>query len=287
MKKLVQLFLFIFLSANLLNAQLAPSKKDTLPNFSVKNAGNNRIIIGWTNNYPVVNQISIQRSFDSLKNYKTILTVADPSAVQNGFMDVKAPNDHMFYRLYILRENGNYVFSNPQRPLIDTFQRKTVMIPGKDTFQITNGVKFGKDTFLLNNQVVVIKTDTVMAEGKPVIVRSQPVVIGLVQREDFSAVPNPVYNSNGRVEAFTPSLHVFTNRDGYVRVSLPDDEKAKKYSIKFFDDDGTFLFELKDMKERDFKLDKTNFYHAGWFKFELYEESKLIEKHKFYLEKDF
>lgn len=288
MKKLVQLFLFIFLSAPvLLNAQLAPPKKDTLPNFSVKNAGNNRIIIGWINNYPVVNQISIQRSFDSLKNYKTVLTVTDPSAVQNGFMDVKAPSDHMFYRLYILRENGNYVFSNPQKPVIDTFLRKTAMIPGKETFPLKTGATFGKDTFLLNNQVVVIKTDTVMTEGKPVIVRSQPVVIGLVQREDSGAVPNPVYNNNGRVEAFTPSLHVFTNRDGYVRVSLPDDEKAKKYSIKFFDDEGRFLFELKDMKEKDFKLDKTNFYHAGWFRFELYEEGKLLEKHKFYLEKDF
>jgi len=47
------------------------------------------------------------------------------------------------------------------------------------------------------------------------------------------------------------------------------------------------LFELKDIKQKNFKLDKTNFYHAGWFRFELYEDGKLLEKHKFYLEKDF
>ncbi|NOT52850.1 MAG: hypothetical protein HOP10_16455 [Chitinophagaceae bacterium] len=275
MKKLAPLILLIFLSANaLLNAQSAPlTKNDTLPNFSVKNAGNNRIVIGWVNNLPVVKQISIQRSFDSLQKFITILTVPDPSAIQNGFMDVKAQNDHMFYRLFILKEDGNYVFSPTKKPTKD--------------FIITKpATTYGKDTFVVNNQLVYIKTDTIISEGKPVIVKAQPVVIGLVQRNDSVAVPNPVYNKT-RVEAFTPSLHVFTNKDGYVRVSLPDDEKAKKYSIKFFEDNGTFLFELKDMKERDFKLDKTNFYHAGWFRFELYEEGKLLEKHKFYLEKDF
>ncbi len=275
MKKLAQLLLLIFLSATqLLNAQLAPApKNDTLPGFSVKNAGNNRIIIGWVNNYPSVKQISIQRSFDSIQKFTTILTVPDPAAIQNGFMDVKAPNDHMFYRLYVLKDNGGYVFSAAQKPVADNFQ-------------MTAAKTFGKDTFLLNNQIVIIRSDTIISEGKPVIVRSQPVVIGLIQRDSIAA-PNPVYNKNGRVEAFTPSLHVFTNRDGYVRISLPDDEKTKKFSIKFFEDDGTFLFELKEMKERDFKLDKTNFYHAGWFKFELYEGGKLLEQHKFYLEKDF
>ncbi|HMX78495.1 MAG TPA: hypothetical protein PK841_10005, partial [Chitinophagaceae bacterium] len=59
------------------------------------------------------------------------------------------------------------------------------------------------------------------------------------------------------------------------------------YTIKFFDDNQTFLFELKELKERDFKLDKSNFVHAGWFHFELYDEGKLIERHKFYLAKDF
>ncbi len=271
MKKLFQLILFFLISGHaFVHAQ---SAKDTLPNFFVNNAGNNRVIIGWVNNYPVVKQISVQRSFDSLENYKTILNVPDPSAIQNGFMDTKAPNDHMFYRLYILRDNGSFTFSNPRKPFVETAK-------------ISSGQISGRDTFMLDGQLVMVKTDTIMKEGKPVIVRAQPVVIQLVQRSDSVAMPNPIYNKE-KVGAFTPSLHVFTNRDGYVRVNLPDDEKAKKYSIKFFEEDGTFLFELKEMKESDFKLDKTSFYHAGWFRFELYEEGKLIEKHKFLLEKDF
>ena len=256
MKKPFLSFLLFSISAcSMLYAQ------DTLPRFTLKNAGNNRVIIGWINNNPGIRQISIQRSFDSLNFYKTILTVPDPAAAQNGYMDAKATNDHMFYRLFIVLDKGVYIFSNAKRPITDT-ARKTV--------------------------IVEPKPDTIMVNGKPVIVPAKPLVLKIdnLQWGDSSATPNPNY-SKPQTNAFTPSLHVFTNRDGYVRINLPDDEKAKKYSIKFFEEDGSFLFELKEIREKDFKIDKTNFYHAGWFRFELYENGKLIEKHKIHLEKDF
>jgi hypothetical protein len=255
-KKLSLFFLFYFSTGfSLLYAQ------DTLPKFTLKNAGNNRIVLGWINKYPDIRQISIQRSFDSLNNYKTILTVADPTAIQNGFLDSKATNDHMFYRLYILLDKGVYLFSASKRPILDTARKISA---------------------------IMTKPDTIMVNGKPVIVPAKPVVIKIenLQWGDSSATPNPNYTKPQSI-AFTPSLHVYTNRDGYVRINLPDDEKSKKYSLKFFEEGGSFLFELKEIKEKDFKIDKANFYHAGWFRFELYENGKLLEKHKFYLEKDF
>ena len=92
-KKFLLLLLFVYSLAGSSMAQ------DTLPKFSLINAGNNRIIIGWVNTLPNVKQISIQRSYDSLNGYISILTVADPTTVQNGYLDARAPNDHMFYRL--------------------------------------------------------------------------------------------------------------------------------------------------------------------------------------------
>ena len=231
--------LFLLFTGNMLYAQ------DTLPHFTLTNAGNNRIIVGWIHNYPLIKQISIQRSFDSLNFYKTILTVPDPMAIQNGYMDRKATNDHMFYRLFIVLDKGVYLFSPAKKPMLDT----TRNIAGVTT-----------KPFLMN--------------------------IDSLQWGDPSATPNPNYTKPQSI-TFTPSLHVYTNRDGYVRIQLPDDEKSKKYSIKFFEENGNFLFELKEIKENDFKVDKTSFYHAGWFRFELYENGKLLEKHKFYLEKDF
>ena len=60
---------FFFLLLLVFIFDLAASAQDTLPDFSVKNAGRNRYIIGWVNNYPVVKQIGIQRSHDSLANF--------------------------------------------------------------------------------------------------------------------------------------------------------------------------------------------------------------------------
>ena len=64
--------------------------QDTLPDFTVVNR-NGKVILSWVNDFPVIKQLSIQRSPDSLKGFKT-------------------------YKLYILLDNGNYMFSTAQKP---------------------------------------------------------------------------------------------------------------------------------------------------------------------------
>jgi hypothetical protein len=236
MKKLVLSLLLLTLSATCMHL----FAQDTLPKFSLTNVGGNRIIIGWTNRFETVKQISIQRSFDSTKGYRSIHTIADPTTPQNGFVDTKAQNDHMFYRLYIQLEGGVYLFSKPQKPIIDTLKKTGVY---NDKMDRMNG-------------------------------------------NDSIGIPNFGMNNKTKPDVFTPSLHVFTSRDGSISVSLPDEEE-KKYTIKFFDEEDNFLFELKEVKSRTFKIDKSNFLHAGWFKFELYENERLKEKHKFYIQREF
>lgn len=201
--------------------------QDTLPRFSLKNVGNNRILVEWVNSFEAVKQISIQRSFDSLKNFRTILTVPDPTLPANGYMDNKAPNDHMFYRLYIMLDKGAYLFSPTKKPVIDT----------------------GAGT----------------------------------------AGPAPVTNLNDpllQADGWVPSRYVYTVKEGYVRISLPGDS-TRRYSLKFFTVTDELLFELKEVKERNFKIDKANFYRSGWFRFELYENEVLKEKNRFFLPKEF
>ncbi|MDQ6610547.1 MAG: hypothetical protein M3Y85_12080 [Bacteroidota bacterium] len=228
MKHFISLLYFLVL-VGFLQAQ------DTLPKYSVKNlgadpSGNPRIIISWVNQYDSLNQISIQTSHDSLKNYRTIISLTDPNARMNGFADTKAVNDHMFYRLFIVRSNGQYFFSGIKKPVIDT----------------------AKAVPILKEPPVVKKPENAIAK-KP---------------------------------DFVPSFYVYTNKDGYTFINLPDAEK-QKYRVKFFEEDGSFLFEIKSIQQPALTIDKTNFVHAGWFLFELYNEDKLLEKNKFYLAKEF
>jgi hypothetical protein len=94
--------------------------QDTLPRINVKNISN-RIVISWKVTYGAkINTINIQRSADSLRNFTTIGSVLDPMNRENGFVDNKAPNPNMFYRVFVAFEGGSYIFTQSYRPVKDT-----------------------------------------------------------------------------------------------------------------------------------------------------------------------
>ena len=89
----------------------------------------------------------------------------------------------------------------------------------------------------------------------------------------------------GKQEITYPSSTIFTAKDNNVVIHLPE-STTKKYTIKFFDETEKFLFELTKLKEEYLIIEKVNFVHTGWFRFELYENGTLIENNKFQILKD-
>lgn len=84
---------------------------------------------------------------------------------------------------------------------------------------------------------------------------------------------------------FLPSKYIYTSKFNNVIISLPNPEN-KKYRIKFFDENYKFLFELNKITEPYLVLEKVNFTHSGLFNFELYDDSRIIERYKFFIQKD-
>ncbi len=277
---------------------LSSHSQNVLPDFSVTTRGNGKAIISWTNAYPVVTQISIQRSFDSLRNYKTILTVPDPRVLQNGFLDAKAPTDYQFYRLFIVLDSGKYFFTKPKRPVWDTSKvvkapslkkeennRIVTELPKTDSAAVATEAPKElpapkifyvkrRDSLIMEFDEPYLKSfrDSILAKTKDT----------LVFRSGDTLLIKPFIPK----EVYKPSLFVFTGKDGNITISLPN-VSEKKYHIKFFEEDLTPLFEINEVKESPLTLDKTNFVHGGWFRFELYENGQLKERHKFYISKDF
>jgi hypothetical protein len=246
MKKLVPVILLLIICSSV-------TAQDTLPKFTVRNIGSNKIVISWVNTFKNIRQVSIQRSFDSLKDFKTIATVPDPTVPENGFLDSKAASDRMFYRLYIMLEKGAFFFSPTKRPVFDSTAIKKKILDSIEA----------KKRMITNGRMDKIPgTDSVSIQG-----------------------PNPILKEKEKITLFVASKYVYTMEDGYVRISLP--EGIKKYSVKFFDEKDVLVLEIKEIPLKSFKIDKSNFYHSGWFKFELYEDGKLFEKHKFLIPKEF
>lgn len=224
-------FLIIILLL-LFSLQKITFAQDTLPKITVTQLGK-KVLVSWNNPYYNATNIMIQRSGDSIKNFKTIGSVLNVARGINGFTDTKEfiPSDQ-YYRVFISFEGGSYIFTKSHQPGLDTLK-----------------------TF--------------------------PPVEEIIAEKDAPKNEPPVKIKN----IFVPSKHVYTGKDNNVIISLPDADK-NKYTIKVFDENGTFLFELKKIPEGYLTLDKSNFRHAGLYIFEIYNNKIIIERHKFYIPKD-
>ena len=283
----------------LLLCSLAARAQDTLPKFSVTGQAGNRIIISWTNPYGQnIRQISIQRSFDSLKNFRTILTVPDATTPQNGYVDTKAVNDHMFYRLYLLVDsNGRYLFSRSKRPASSGTAASTGNLPeGQGGLislnkypEITGGAKVSDPPRSITEQLIFVKKkDSLIGVIKGEYLKRFRDSINLRTKDTvlMKSTDTLLIRPFVAREVYRPSRFVFTEKDGNVRIALAD-ATTRKYTLKFFEEDNTPIFELNRMPDASMVLDKSNFIHSGWFNFELFEDGKLKERQKVYIPKDF
>ncbi|MEO9147687.1 MAG: hypothetical protein ABI237_19225 [Ginsengibacter sp.] len=156
-------------------------------------------------------------------------------------------------------------------PGVNGFTDQKEFIPSNQYYRLF--ISFEGGTYIFTHSHRPVKDTTkIIAE-----IRELPVP----QEEAVEPVVPPKHERN----IFVPSPHVYTGKGNNIIISLPDVAK-EKYSIKFYEEDGTFLFELKRITESYLTLDKANFLHAGLFIFELYDNRLIIERHKFYIPKD-
>lgn len=236
----------------------------SLPNITVKDY-NGKIVVSWKNDYakPISN-ISIQRSFDSLRNFTTIGTVLNPQNLENGFADDKAPFNGMYYRLFISFEGGNYEFSKTQRP-------ERVPLANEEV----NGNSYGIRYFWQLEPVAEASPDSSKAEKE--ITTIPPSLV----KPDSVVIPN-----KPAPESITyPSKRIYTVRESSLVLFLPG-ASHRKYHVRFFDESDKPVLELHKLTDEYLILEKYNFMKSGWYHFELYDADKLIEKNKFFLGKD-
>lgn len=261
----------LFLSLAISFFSFSAIAQDTLPAFTIKNLGNNRTQISWINPFETIVQLSVQRSFDSLKNFKTIFSPAVPSSKQNGFLDTKAPpGAKVYYRIYYVMAGGAYFFT-----------------PSKKT---ATGVEITQNVITLEpEQFITIRLrDAVIAQLKPdeykvfrdsMIYQTKDTLFAISATEIL-------IRPYAAKQMWKASQYIFSTREGFINIKLPN-AATRHYRIVFFEEDGTQLFELGRVKEPSLTIDKANFIHSGWFLFDLYENGVLLERNKFFVARDF
>ncbi len=249
--------------------------QDSLPDFSLESFGINRTRISWTNQFGEgLMQVNVQVSYDSLRNFGTVFEPLSPSLPDNGFMDNKEYTGKVYYRIFYVLTSGAYFFTQSKSPESIPESEDEVGKSGKEPYR--------ERTFTVKNMQNVLARlkaseferfrDSIKNNTKDtlVFVGSNEMVIKTYQHPSTDLF-------NG---------YIGLNQEGFVEIKLPD-AKLKKYKLVFKNDNGGHLFTINKVNDTDVILDKTNFLHAGWFYFELYQDEKVIEKSKIYLQSDF
>ena len=202
-----------------------------------------KIELEFISGFRDVMHIGVQRSIDSVLNFSTIAYVSNPNNYRNSFVDIKPLPGSNYYRLFIQFNNGRYIYT------------KTLMAVPDSTIDASKKLQ--------------------LADVKEAIA-AQQAASGTTGAKGKEEEPKPVKI------VWHPSNYVYTTADGNVNIKLPD-AAQKKYSVKFFEPDGSFLFEIKEVKEPFLILEKAIFLHAGWFNFEIFENGKSYEKWNLYI----
>jgi hypothetical protein len=283
--KTCRIFLFIFFAVSCSHSLKA---QDTLPDFTVEDKGEGRIVVSWHNPYNNLVQLAVQRSFDSVKKFSSVFSATSPELPLNGFSDKVPPGIKYFYRIFYVMKGGTYYFSKSKKP--------GSLSAGEKTY---DSRRDKLDEEMVERLENATKDSTEVM--RPIFVKTRTGVLTMMPADFINYRDSIMTRTNDTlvqvstdtiaIEPYSPpylqrtSDYVFTDRDGFIVVKLPDPNK--KYELVFLEEDDTPVLEFKSIKEMQFTIDKTNFYHGGWYKFEIRENGRIKERNKVYLPTDF
>lgn len=209
----------------------------TLPDFTILNQ-NGVNVLSWVSEYDRLKSISVERSTDSIYNYKTIGYVKILKKGVQAFVDGHPNPGNNYYRLNIVFASDLNWQSNRARIFVDSTQlAKQSMLPPTDSLQqmLANGLK--------------------LDPGNPV-------------PEEISAYTY-VRSQYVFTNPFTGHINVELPDDR---------DRLTNYSVSFFDiKSNKRVLEIERVPEHSVVIDKRNFQRKGVYKFDLRKGRELLE----------
>lgn len=259
-----------------------------LPAVSVTSS-NQRVVVSWLNDYKTpIENILIQRSYDSLKNFRTIGSVLNPLNLENGYPDQHPPYDRMYYRVFISFKNGTYITGpstryHPELTENDStdIQTDSILtfdeIPSLFSFKNKTLPFYSYYSSIYEPMDSIIQKDTL---SKVRIIETQPVAPEI----KFVEKPVPI-NKTPLIRTAYPSVSVYTNANQTVVLDFRS-LKHENVSIHFSNEKNETIFVIDPIPEPLLYLERYNFGQSGWYFFEIFEQGKLIEKSKVLIGRD-
>ena len=186
----------------------------------------------------------------------------------------------MYYRITITFEGGTYVIGPATRPIKEAYEPAPIDITAIPPSPIDdNPISPEVDSSESNPLTLTKKVDN-LPETKNITTKKSE-----LSKDNSNITIKTITPPKRIIETAYPSVRVFTSKQNIVVIHIAE-AITRKYHIKFFDENEKLVFEVKKIPEDYLYLEKSNFVHSGWFRFEIYEDGVLFEKNKVYVGKD-
>ena len=250
--------------------------QETLPDFTIKKGAQNQKIISWRNNYgDMIIILNIQRSGDSVRDFRTIYSVQNPALAVNAYTDMKPVPGADYYRIYYMMKNGSYYFTQAKKitsgfisaGLYGFLNAEHVIIQGDEDRTVTI-----EDFHKIADSVLFNTSDSIFYTSDSTVTYKKYNAVAAVVSE--SAVGN----------SYIPaSNYLFMSPDGNPVIRFPDND-AYDYSMIIYQPDGnTVLYKIDHFPDSGIILSKSSFEHSGFYPYELFKNGKLKERSGFQL----
>ncbi len=219
-------------------------------------------VLSWTSQYDGLKSIAVQRSNDSVYNFKTVGYVKNLKKGAQAFIDGHPEPGTNWYRLYIVFSSDLTWYSNRYKLFVDsaTLMKKGVLPPNDSLQKLATKIKVET-----TEGTVITKGDSSGTTTGAATISIPKIVIDVPQPEDINAY------------SYIKSQHVFTNPfTGHVNLELSDYGEYA-YSVRFYDQNNKEVLEIPTITEPQIILDKRNFKKKGLYKFILRQGFKDTE----------
>jgi hypothetical protein len=240
----------------------------SLPEFSaiVKKG---TTIISWNTPAEKLTLLVIQKSTDSINNFKSVASMPDPNTPNNGYVDKNNPTQLFFYRIFYVGVNGKYYFTRSSRATKEAMP--------------TELKNFVKDTLPEKNKGVPA------AMPLPEYIPKKETIDALKINEEKSLATKFQITIEtekiGAESTLKTNPFLFINKENNLMLFLPDIHK-RKFHLHVYKEDGSTIFQMRNIKDPQLLIDKSNFIYSGWFKYEIFEGEQLKEKGRFLINPD-
>lgn len=251
------------------------STGQTLPSFNALYK-NGSTVISWNAPTEKLTLLVIQRSIDSSRGFMSIASMPDPNTASNGYVDKSSKSMNYYYRIFYASINGKYFFTDSKKAVIENVIPIVKAAPPKDSVQKVIPLEIKNiDTVNKKNENTA---ETIETLPKKDLIES--ILPKIENKATTNFIINLYTEKIGHESNLLANPFLYVSKENNLMLVLPETHK-RKFNLQVWKEDGTTIFTMKNIKEAQLLIDRSNFIYSGWFKYEISEGDHLKEKGKF------